>query len=170
MPRSIPLLPFFLSFLCALSPLATYIHTYGIPTLCALFLWLFYTLLFFSFFFFFCFRCRDRFRTVIGSISLNPPTPANARDQRWAQFSSPTPPPLAYPLCYYGASTIYSAPTVFFFLVTGCLVPVCLSACLCPRLCVPYNSVFPALLIVPFLLFSISSYRVYLYQMQRFSA
>lgn len=156
MPRSIPLLPFFLSFLCALSPLATYIHTYGIPTLCALFLWLFYTLLFFSFFFFFCFRCRDRFRTVIGSISLNPPTPANARDQRWAQFSSPTPPPLPTRCIprYYGASTIYPGPTVFFFsrdgLSSTCLsVRLSVSASLCSLQfcfsCSPYRSVSPLL-------------------------
>lgn len=134
MPRSIPLLPFFLSFLCALSPLATYIHTYGIPTLCALFLWLFYTLLFFSLFFF-CFRCRDRFRTVIGSISLNPPTPANARDQRWAQFSSPTPPPLAYPL-YSSLLRCFDyllGPDCVFFSRDG-LSSTCLSVC--PPVCV----------------------------------
>lgn len=97
------------------------------PCFCGFFI------LFFSFLcFFFCFRCRDRFRTLIGSISLKPPTPANARDQRWAQFSSPTLPPPLPTRCiprYYGASTIYPGPTVFFFFfhVTGCLVPVCLS-------------------------------------------
>lgn len=158
MPRSIPLLPFFLSFLCALSPLATYIHTYiwysdSMRPVSVAFLYS--SFLFFVFFF--CFRCRDRFRTVIGSISLNPPTPANARDQRWAQFSSPTPSPLAYPL--YSSSLrcfdyLLGPDCVFFFsrdgLSSTCLsVRLSVSASLCSLQfcfsCSPYRSISPLL-------------------------
>lgn len=133
---------------------------------------------FYSSFLFFCFRCRDRFRTVIGSISLNPSPRLPMPEIRDGLNSLPaTPPPPPFLPAVFLVSTVLrlSARPRLFSSFCRDVLSTCLSVRLsvsvpCPRLCVPYNSVLLALFIIPFLFFSISSYRVYLYQMQRFSA
>lgn len=127
--------------------------------------------------FFFASDAEIGFALSLAPSPLTPPHACQCQRSEMGSILSPLrPPPPPFLPAVFLVSTVLrlSARPRLFSSFCRDVLSTCLSVRLsvsvpCPRLCVPYNSVLLALFIIPFL-FSISSYRVYLYQMQRFSA